>query len=145
MALVPSNEQIGPLANNEISAPISELSSYLKRWITLQDELNALNAEVKERRTQSKALKEVILRIMSSNKVATINVSKGTVMHKIQDKCEKISNDYLLKHCKTFFEGDEEKAKSLVKYLEDNRTVIKKHDLKIKMNVSDDDKLSGRS
>ena len=145
MAIVPTSDQINPLANNELSTPISELPSYLKRWITIQDELAALNAEVKQRRTQTKALKEVILRIMSSNKVATINVSKGVVMHKIQDSCEKISNDYLLKHCKTFFEGDEEKAKSLVKYLEDNRTIIKKHDLKIKLNTSDDDKMSGRS
>jgi len=85
------------------------------------------------------------LRIMNSNKVAALNTSKGTVLHKTRDSAEKISNDYLLKHCKDFFSGDEEKAKALVKYLEEHRTVIKKHDLKLQITRSDDDRSSRRS
>jgi hypothetical protein len=137
--------QIAGVDNVGPSNPISELPNYLKRWLTLQDEMIAINSELQQRRTQSKALKEIILRIMNSNKVAALNTSKGTVLHKTRDSAEKISNDYLLKHCKDFFSGDEEKAKALVKYLEEHRTVIKKHDLKLQITRSDDDRSSRRS
>lgn len=125
--------------------PIGELPNYLKRWLTLQDEIIAFNTELQQRRTQSKALKEIILRIMNSNKVAALNTSKGTVLHKTRETAERISNDYLMKHCKEFFGGDEERAKALVEYLEEHRTVIKKHDLKLQITRVEDDKLSRRS
>jgi gamma-glutamyl:cysteine ligase YbdK (ATP-grasp superfamily) len=140
-----SGNQLSGLATNEILTPISELPNYLKRWLALQDEIAALSGELSQRRTQSKALKEIILRIMNSNKVAALNTNKGTVLHKTRDAAERISNDYLLKHCKDFFNGDDERAQALVKYLEEHRTVIKKHDLKLQITRSDDDKLSRRS
>lgn len=137
--------QVSALTNNEMSAPISELPNFLKRWMVLQEEISTLNGELKQRRTQSKALKEIIMRIMDSNKVAALNISKGTVVHKTYESGEKISIEYMLKHCKDFFNGDEERAKALVKYLEDHRAVIKKHDLKLQPTRTDDDKLSRRS
>lgn len=140
-----------PLGPNQITGvessgnPIADLPSLLKRWLTIQDEITSFNSELQQRRTQSKALKEIILRIMNTNKVAALNTSKGTVLHKTRDSAERISNDYLMKHCKDFFGGDEERAKALVEYLEQHRTVIKKHELKIQITRSDDDKLSRRS
>ena len=105
--------------------------------MALQEEMAVLNGELKQRRTQAKALKDIILRIMESSKVAVLSTSKATIVHKTRDSAEKISNDYLLKHCKDFFQGDEEKARSLVKYLEEHRGTIKKHDLKIQTKAED--------
>ena len=79
---------------------ISELPALLKRWMTLQEEVASLNAEMKQRRTQSKALKDIILRIMESNNVAKINVSKGAVVHKTREVTEKLSSGFMLKHFK---------------------------------------------
>jgi hypothetical protein len=126
------------------SGSISELPTLLKRWMGIQEEMSTLNNELKQRRTQSKALKDMILRIMESNRVAALNVSKGTVIHKIREAPEKISNDYLLKHCKDFFGGDEERARALVTYLEEHRGTSKVHDLKLQM-PKNDDGLSQRS
>lgn len=126
------------------SAPITELPGLIKRWMTLQDEMTALNTEIKQRRTQAKALKDMILRIMESNKVAALNVNKGTLMHKVRESVESINDAYLLKHCKDFFGGDEERAKSLVDYLESHRNKTLRHDLKLAMSKSDDD-MSRRS
>ena len=125
-------------------SPISELPTLLKRWMATQEEMSTLNNELKQRRTQSKALKEVILRIMETNRVAALNVSKGTVVHKIREAPEKISNDYLLKHCKDFFGGDADRARALVLYLEEHRGSSKVHDLKLQI-PKNDDALSRRS
>ena len=75
-------------------ASTSELPTLLKRWMTVQEEMASLNNELKQRKTQSKALKDVILRIMESNRVVQLNVSKGTVLHKTREVTERITNDY---------------------------------------------------
>lgn len=116
---------------------IGELPTLLKRWMTIQEEMSALNSELKQRRTQSKALKDIILRIMESNKVAALNVSKGTVVHKIRETPEKLSNDYLMKHCTEFFGGDQTRAQALVSYLEEHRTTFTKHDLRLQIQKDD--------
>ena len=112
---------------------INELPGLLKRWMTIQEEVTSLNAEIKQRRTQSKVLKDIILRIMESNNVAKINVSKGAVVHKTREVTEKLSSGFMLKHFKEFFGGDEERAASLVNFLEEYRTSIMKHDLKLQV------------
>jgi hypothetical protein len=136
MSIIPAGAGAGTGAST-----LTELPALLKRWMMLQEEITTLNNDIKQRRTQSKALKEVILRIMSTNKVAALNVSKGTVMHKVRETSETMTDTYLLKHAKEFFGGDEERAKALVEYLEAQRATRVTHDLKIaiaKGGVADD-------
>lgn len=124
---------------------ITELPALLKRWLTLAEEMSTLNNELKERRKQSTVLKTMILRIMESNKVAALNTSKGTVIHKTKETSEKLSNESLLKHCKDFFGGDEAKAKALLTYLEEHRTTVVKSDLRIQVPKPEDDRVSHKS
>jgi DNA-binding protein YbaB len=116
---------------NSAIASIDELPALMKQWMKLQEEMAVLNAEVKQRRTQSKALRDMILRIMDANKLATLNVSKGAVVHKTREVKESISQDYLSKHCKEFFNGDETKAHALIQFLEERRACTVVHDLRI--------------
>ena len=115
----------------ETAGGISELPALLRRWMTVQEEMSTLNAELKQRRTQSKALKEVILRIMENNKVAALNTSKGTVVHKTKEMPEKLTNEYMLKHCKEFFNGDEPRARALIQYLDEHRSTTVRSDLRL--------------
>lgn len=135
MSLIPADTAPG----------ISELPSLLRRWMTIQEETAALNNELKQRRTQSKALKDVILRIMETNKVATLKVSKGTVIHKVSETPERLNNISLLKHFRDFFNGDEVRATALIEYLDEHRASSVKHDLKLQIPRADDDVLSHRS
>jgi hypothetical protein len=125
-------------------ATLSELPTLLRQWMSLQEKISELNGEIKGKRAQSKALKEVILRIMESNKVAALNVSKGTVMHKVRETAETLTDGVLLKHCKDFFGGDEERARALVDYLNSHRGTRVSHDLKLHT-PRDDDRFSSRS
>lgn len=127
MSLIPASAS----AAAEAASGIGELPSLLRRWIQLQDDITVLTSEIKAKRTQSKALKDVILRIMESNNVAKLNVSRGAVVHKAREVAEKINDNFLMKHFKEFFSGDEERAKALYEYLDAHRTVVVKHDLKL--------------
>ena len=117
---------------------ISELPALLKRWMALQEEMAAFNNEIKQRKTTSKALKDMILRIMDASSVAKLNVNRGAVVHTTREVTEKITNQYLLKHCKDFFSGDEERARALIDYLESQRSSITKHDLRMVLPKVDD-------
>jgi hypothetical protein len=140
-----SNSIIASPLAGESAPAISELPTLLRQWMKLQEEVSVLNAELKQRQTQSKALKSVILRIMETNKVAALNVSKGTVVHKISEKAEGLSTSFLMKHCKDFFQGDEDRARALLTYLEEHRSVKKAHDLKLQAPKGGDDDSSRRS
>lgn len=110
---------------------INELPGLLKQWMSIQDDIATLNAEVKQRRTKAKALREVILRIMDSHRVVQLNVSKGSIVHQTREVKESLKQDAMFKHYKEFFQGDEEKAKALLAYLEGQRAKVVKHDLRL--------------
>jgi len=132
------------LISVDTGATLGELPTLLKQWMSLQEKITELNGEIKGKRAQSRALKEVILRIMESNRVAALNVSKGTVLHKVRETAEAITDPFLYKHCKDFFGGDEDRAKALVEYLNTHRGTKVSHDLRLQV-PKDDDRLSHRS
>lgn len=98
-----------------------ELPGLIRRWMTIQDEVATLNAEVKQRRTTAAALKTMIMRIMETNNLGQLNVSKGAVVRSTREVKESMNQQYIRKHCKEFFGGDESKAESLMVYLNEHR------------------------
>ena len=110
------------LISHDAGLSTQELPGLLKRWMVMQDEMSTLNAELKQRRTTSKALKDMIMRIMQTNNLGTLNVSKGAVVRLKRETKESMNEDYLKKHCKEFFGGDESKAEQLVAYLQEHRS-----------------------
>jgi hypothetical protein len=105
------------------AAPMStqELPGLLKRWMTLQDEMTTLNAEVKQRKKTAGVLKDMIMKIMETNNLGQLNVSKGAVIRSTRESKEALSQDYMRKYCKEFFEGDATKADQLLQFLNENR------------------------
>jgi hypothetical protein len=100
-----------------------ELPGLLKQWITVQDEINVLNAEIKQRRKASGVLRDMVLRIMESNDLGQLNISKGAVVRTTRESREFLSTDFLKKKAAEFFEGDEEKAAKLIDYIQEQRGV----------------------
>lgn len=98
-----------------------ELPGLLKQWITVQDEINVLNAEIKQRRKTSGVLRDMILRIMETNELGQLNISKGAVVRTTRESKEFMSTDFLKKKAAEFFKGDEEQAAKLIQYIQDQR------------------------
>lgn len=114
----------------ESSLSVSDLPGLLKQWMAFEGEIAGLNSQIREKRAQSKALRASILGVMEKSNVVQLNVSKGSVIHKVREKKETLSNDFIYKAAKQFFDDDEEKAKKLVEYLESQRGTTVVHDLK---------------
>jgi hypothetical protein len=124
---------------------VSELPALLKRWLAIQEEIASLNNELKQRRTVSRTMKDMIMRIMETSNVVQLNTSKGAVVHRTRTVTERLSSESMLKHFKEFFGGDEAKALALIAYLDEHRGTVIKHDLKLQMAKGEDDKMSRRS
>lgn len=114
-----------------VDVTINELPALLRRWLTLQDEIAVLNAEVKQRRTQAKAIREAILRVMEGHAVVQVNVSRGSVIHRTREVKQSLSRKFLLDSAKSFFGGDEGRAAELVNFLEAQRATAVQHDLRL--------------
>lgn len=110
---------------------ISELPAFLKRWISIGEEITAIDSQLREKRKQSKALKETILRIMQGNKVQQINTNKGAVVDRKRKIKEAISAKFMKKCMSEYFQGDEDKTNKIFEFVENKRKEEEKHDLKL--------------
>ena len=110
---------------------ISELPAFLKRWIALGEEITGIDSQLREKRKQSKALKETILRIMQGNKVQQINTNKGAVVDRKRKIKEAISAKFMKKCMSEYFQGDEDKTNKIFEFVENKRKEEEKHDLKL--------------
>lgn len=123
---------------------LKDLPVLLKQWMIAQEKIAILTAELSQHKKQNKTLKDMILRIMDSNKVAALNVNRGVISHRVREKVEPVNTQYLQKHLKSFFDGDESKATALLEFLETKRETSQQHELKLVV-PKNEDALSRRS
>ena len=115
---------------------IKDVGAFLKKWIALEEEIKEIETTVREKRKQSKALKETILRLMQGNKVQQINTQKGAVVDKKRVIKEAISAKFMKKCMKEYFKGDEEKTNQIFDFVEGKRKEEEKHVLKLQKDGS---------
>jgi len=115
---------------------IKDLGAFLKKWIALEEDIKEIETTVREKRKQSKALKETILRIMQGNKVQQINTQKGAVVDKKRVIKEAISAKFMKKCMKEYFKGDDEKTNQIFDFVEGKRKEEEKHVLKLQKDGS---------
>ena len=118
------------MANSE-APDISELPALLKSWISIGEEISAIDSQLREKRKQSKALKETILRIMQGNKVQQINTNKGAVVDRKRKIKEAISAKFMKKCLLEYHKGDSDKTNQIFEFVENKRKEEEKHDLKL--------------
>ena len=65
---------------------IQQLSNMIKSWRELQNEINELNQQVKEKKKRSGVMEEVILRIMKKNNIGALDLqsSGGRLLYRRQ-------------------------------------------------------------
>lgn len=110
---------------------VKELPAFLKRWIAIEEEISGINTSLREKKKQSRALKDTILRIMQANKVQQINTQKGAVVDRKRKLKEAISAKFMKKCMNEYFNGDDEKTNKIFEFVENKRKEEEKHDLKL--------------
>jgi hypothetical protein len=115
----------------EPPASVDQLPSLIKEWMAIERKLTELSAELREKRTQGKQLRAMIMNIMKGNKVGTLNISAGAVTTRTRTTKAPMSKKYLVSSLTTFFNGDATMAQKCADFLDQNRPLKSVDNLKL--------------
>lgn len=101
---------------------LAQLSIMIKTWRELQRETDELNAQIKEKKKRSKAMEEMILRIMKKNNIGALDLqsSGGRLLYRRQTTKAGLSQKdmarLLTEHMKS-----EQAANTALQYISEHR------------------------
>jgi hypothetical protein len=111
-----------PVATPPDPQEMSQLSTMIKEWKTLQAETATLKEQVREKTKRMKAMEEVILRIMKKNNIGALDLSNsgGRLLYRKSTAKTSLNPKVLMgmlsEHLKS-----EQKAAEALKYITEHR------------------------
>jgi hypothetical protein len=115
---------------------VNQLPGLIKEWMTTEDDLRTLGAEVREKRKRVKLVRQMITKIMQGGKIGRLNISAGAVtVHTKQSKAP-LTKKYLKETLTEFFKGDVEKAEACAAFLDEHRPLKSVDNLSLDPNTS---------
>ena len=111
------------------------LITYIKEWITLNNEINMHQKKIKELKSKKKLLSDSLIKLMENNEVDEFEISNGKLIHKKTKIKNPINKDYLFKTLDTYFEKyPEVDTNDVGNFILENRTTKETSSLIIKEN-----------
>jgi len=100
---------------------VSQLPGLIKEWMTTEDDLRTLSAEVREKRKRVKLVRSMIVKIMKGKQIGQLNISAGAVTTQSKTTKAPLTKKYIKDTLTEFFNGDAVKAEACAKFLDDHR------------------------
>ena len=110
-----------------------ELLQNVKAWLNLDNEIKALQKEIKSRRTQKKELTDSLMSVMKVNDIEQIDLSDGQLIYTKKKTKAPLSKKHLLESLSKYFRDDPRTVKELGKYIMDSRAEKEKENIKRKI------------
>ena len=100
---------------------VKHLPGLIKEWMTTEDELRTLGAEVSEKRKRVKSVRAIIVKIMKGQKIGQLNITAGAVTTRSKSTKASMTKKYIVSALTEFFGGDETKAVQCAAFLDEHR------------------------
>lgn len=101
-----------------------ELVRIVRQWVKLDNEIRELQRHQKLRRDEKKKLTQELMQIMKTHEVDSFDMNGGQIMYRKRSVKKPITQKYLMDTLSTYFDGDNDKAVEVGKYVFDHRTVV---------------------
>jgi len=98
-----------------------QLVARIKEWIKIDNEVNKLKQEIKERNNKKKTLTEGLVNVMKSNQIDCFDINGGALVYKKSVVKKAINGKMLMTTLQKYFKEDSEEATELTKFILDNR------------------------
>ena len=100
------------------------LASSIQEWRRINDEIHEFQDQIKERKTKTKALDQIILTIMKKHNIGALDLKAtgGRVLTKKSKKQSGLNKKALQEYLSKFFKS-EEKATEAMKFINESREV----------------------
>jgi len=98
-----------------------QLVNNIKEWIKIDNEINQMKKEIKEKNLKKKDLTENLVVVMKKNQIDCFDINGGAIIYK-QNKVKKpISSKTLLSALQDYYKNDANIAQEITKHILDNR------------------------
>jgi hypothetical protein len=111
-----------------------ELILNIKEWIKMDNDINKLKYEVKDKTNKKKELTESLVNIMKNNSIDCFDINGGALIYKQKKTRKTISGKFLLAQLEEYYKDQPEVAKDITKKVLDNREEVVKDEIKRKIN-----------
>lgn len=115
--------------NDEFQICKTELTTQVKEYLELDEQIAALNKAIRERRKKKSTLSNSILDNMKKIDVHHMNVKDGKLIYNVTNNRQGLTKKTLLSGLQNYF-NNEEKALEVAKTIMENRKRIEKVSLK---------------
>jgi hypothetical protein len=111
-----------------------ELITNIREWIKIDNDINKLSAEVKDKKKTMKGLNDSLINIMKSNSIDCFDINGGALVYKQKKTVKAISRKFLLQELQKYYKEQPDIASDVAKHLLDNREVTIRDEIKRKIN-----------
>ena len=105
----------------------------VKSWLTIDNEIRALQKEIKERRKMKKQLTTDLMSTMKSNDIDALNVPDGELIYNKTKTKAPLSKKHLLSSLTQFFKDDKRMIDELSKFIMETRLEKERESIKRKI------------
>lgn len=105
----------------------------VKSWLTIDNEIRALQKEIKERRKMKKQLTTELMSTMKSNDIDALNVPDGELIYNKTKTKAPLSKKHLLSSLTQYFKGDQRMIDELSKFIMETRAEKEKESIRRKI------------
>jgi len=123
-------------SDNDEESNISkaELIEIIKEWRTLDEEIKAIQKEIKVRRNKKKELSDKLIKVMRTNDIECFDINNGKLLYTKSKLKETINKSYLMKVINDYFNDDENvETEKVADYILDNRNTKVKESIRCKL------------
>lgn len=110
-----------------------ELIGNIREWIKIDNDLNNLKKEIKNKTLQKKMLTDNLVNVMKINSIDCFDINGGALVYSQRKTKKAISGKYLLLQLEKYYKDQPDVAKDLTQHLLDNREENIKEDIKRKV------------
>ena len=100
----------------------------------MDNDINKLKSEVKDKTNKKKELTESLVNIMKNNSIDCFDINGGALVYKQKKTRKTISGKFLLSQLEEYYKDQPEVAKDITKKVLDNREEVVKDEIKRKIN-----------
>ena len=105
----------------------------VKSWLTIDNEIRALQKEIKERRKMKKQLTTDLMSTMKSNDIDALNVPDGELIYNKTKTKAPLSKKHLLSSLGQYFKGDQRMIDEISKFIMESRAEKEKESIRRKI------------
>ena len=99
----------------------AELLENVKTWLDIDNQIRALQKEIRERRKMKKDLTENLVGIMKTQDIDALNVPDGQLIYNKTKTKSALSKKHLLTSLANYFKNDRRMVDELTKFIMDSR------------------------